>query len=505
MSRRVPARAAAFGAGLLLLACTHKGSVRGEAALTIAVQADVTGIYPALRNESFTFKVNANVFEGLTAFDHELRPQPAVADRWENLDENTWVFHLRPGLRFSDGRPVGVRDVVASLRYAMTSETTKVLLAPLESVDALSEETIRLRTRFPYPILLANLTFAFVLPETALRLAHEPPIGTGPFRVEKWSRGEMLVLEQNPRFRGPPPLVKRARFVVTPDPGQRLAALDAGRVDIVEGVPTSAIGGLRRRQDLQVVNRPGLRVLFLALRVDQPPFSVAAVREAVDLALDRKELVRRALNGAGTPAAEMVPATVMGYNSDLRVTTPDPKRARELLRAAGYSRGFKFRLDGPSDRYTSGVEVMREVARQLQEIGVTVELNPMPKERFFKLADSGGYQALLYGWSCETIQAGEGLEELLHSPPAGAPPNLAFLSDRRLDRLIDDAGRSPVLKKRSLLLSQALARVAELRPILPLVVPDESFAFSNRVEWRPSLDMALHLADIGLKNSAGGE
>jgi peptide/nickel transport system substrate-binding protein len=503
MNRRIAA--GAVGAGLFLSACTQFGSAGGSAVLTIAVQADVTGIYPAIRNESFTYTVNANVFEGLTAFGRGLELVPALADRWENSAEDTWVFHLRSGVHFSDGQPVRTRDVVASLRYAMGSDTTKTLLAPIQSVESVSEELIQVRTRFPCPVLLANLTFAFVLPEAALRMEHVPPIGTGPFKVERWSPGQVLVLEQNPHFRGPPPPFKRALFVVIPDPVARLDALDAGRVDIVEDIPLSEIREVRRREGLQVVSRPGLRVLFLAFRMDRPPFSSAAVREAVDLALDRNELVQRALRGYGAPAAELVPVTVFGYNPGLHVTIPDRKRAQERLRSAGYPKGFKVRLDGPSDRYAGGVDIMREVARQLLEVGITVELNAIPKERFFELADSGRYQLLLYGWSCETAQAGEALDELIRTPAAGAPPNLEFLSDAKLDRLIDEANRSPRLEGRSDRLSEALARVAEIRPILPLVIQHESFAFSRRVEWEPSLDMALHLADIRRKNARIGD
>ena len=207
--------------------------------------------------------------------------------------------------------------------------------------------------------------------------------------------------------------------------------------------------------------------------------------------------------GFGSPAAELVPPTVLGYNPDLRVTTPDRRRARELLRAAGYAEGFKARLDGPNNRYAGAVEIMGEVARQLAQIGITLELNAMPKEQFFALTDSGQYQLLLYGWSCETVQAGEALDELIHSSAPGTAPNLEFFSDPKLDRLIDQADRSPGLDERSRLLGQALARVAQLRPIVPLVVQNESFAFSSRIDWNPSLDMALHLADMRIGATSG--
>ena len=259
---------------------------------------------------------------------------------------------------------------------------------------------------------------------------------------------------------------------------------------------------LRKSADLRVVSRPSLRVLFLVLRVDLPPFSNPLVREALDVALDRGEIVHRAMGGVGTPTAQLVPPPVLGYNPEIRLPGHDPGRARELLRAAGYRAGLSVRLDGPTDRYSAGVEIMKEVARQLRDVGIEVEVAARPKEAFFSLADSRHYNFLLYGWSCETIQAGEALDELIHTADPDKEPNIAAFGDRAIDDLIDRADESALIPERSDLLAQALAAVARARPLIPLVIQSESFAFSaSRVAWDPSLDMALHIADV---HSAAG-
>ncbi len=466
--------------------------------LRIAVQGDITGLYPKLRNESYSFAVNANVFEGLTRLGHDLGPEPALADAWANPDEHTWVFHLRPGVRFSDGRPVGMPDVVASLRHAMSANTTRTLLAPIESIEPVGPDSLKIRTRFPCPVLLAHLAFAFVVPEAALAAVDGTrALGTGPFEVVAWTPGRELVLARNPQYRGARPDFDEARFVVTPDPVQRLRALQAGSVDIADNVPTREIAALRESPSLRVVSRPGLRVLFLALRVDRAPFTDPRVREALDLAIDRGALVTRAMNGFGVPSAQLVPPPVLGFNPDIPLTAANPARARELLRAAGHPEGLALRLDGPTDRYPSGIEIMREVARQLGEVGIRIEIQGRPKDAFFTHVDGGQYQLLLYGWSCETIQAGEALDELIRTPPPGEGPNIEGFSDSRIDLLIDTANRASQIRERSTLLGEALAAVAAARPIIPLAIQNESFAFSSeRVAWNPSLDMALFVADV---------
>lgn len=468
------------------------------ATLRIAVQGDITGVYPDLRNESYSFAVNANVFEGLTRLGHDLGPEPALADAWANPDEHTWIFHLRPGVRFSDGTPVVMADVSASLRHAMSASTTRTLLAPIESIEAVAGDSLKIRTRYPCPVLLAHLAFAFVVPEAALASGGKAGVlGTGPFAVQAWTPGRELVLARNPQYRGARPDFESVRFLVTPDPAERLRALQAGDVDIADNVPTREIEALRASAALRVVSRPGLRVLFLVTRVDQPPFSDPRVREALDLAIDRDELVTRAMNGFGTPSAQLVPPPVLGFNPDIPVTVPDRERARRLLRDAGHDGGLSVRLEGPTDRYPAGVEIMREVARQLADVGIGIEVQGTPKDAFFSRVDSGRYQLLLYGWSCETIQAGEALDELIRTPPPGEGPNIEGFSDPRIDRLIDTANRESRIRDRSTLLGEALAAVAAARPVIPLAVQNETFAFSSeRVAWNPSLDMALHIADV---------
>ena len=191
-------------------------------------------------------------------------------------------------------------------------------------------------------------------------------------------------------------------------------------------------------------------------------------------------------SGVGTPTAQLVPPPVLGYNPEIRLPGHDPGRARELLRTAGYRAGLSVRLDGPTDRYSAGVEIMKEVARQLRDVGIEVEVDARPKEAFFSLADSRHYNFLLYGWSCETIQAGEALDELIHTADPDKEPNIAAFGDRAIDDLIDRADESALIPERSDLLAQALAQRAgkELafddRTIVPVEAVEERDAADRR-------------------------
>jgi peptide/nickel transport system substrate-binding protein len=488
-----------FAPGVAVLSACGGGArtLAPDATLSVAIPADVTGIYPEMNDESLSYVVSSYVFEGLTRVGSDLRPQPAVADRWTSVDEHTWLFHLRQGLRFSDGSAVRVADVVASLRYAIRpGAVTRDTLAALASVEAASDSEVRLKTRFPYPVLPSHLPDGFVLPETALAQTPVPPIGTGRYCVERRVRGKEIDLAENRLHWGGRPGFAKLRLRVIPDGAERARALRSGEVQVADSVPANEIEELTGRADLSVVRRPGLRVLFLAMRMSEPPFSDARVREALDLALDRPELIRRALDGHGTQATQLVPPAVLGFDPDIRPLEHDRARARRLLEAAGYRDGFSVRLDGPNNRYFKDREILAEVARQLGEVGVRVEVNARPKEEFFALL-AGTPSFYLLGWACDTLHAGDALDALVHTPgPGGLGFNNAqALSDPQLDRMIDAADATPTLRERSQLLSEALARVAQLRPILPLVIQTETLAWSRKVAWEPPIDMSLRLWD----------
>jgi peptide/nickel transport system substrate-binding protein len=342
-------------------------------------------------------------------------------------------------------------------------------------------------------VLLSHLPAGFILPQAALARTPVPAIGTGRYRLAGRVPGTSVLLVANPFYREPASFASLL-FRVIPDGDARVQALLSGAVQLIENVPARLVADLERRSDLVLAERPGLRVLFLALRMDAPPFSAAPVREALDLALDRDELIRRVFAGRATRATQLVPPAVLGYDPSIMAPTPDLARARMLLAQAGYPSGFAVRLDGPRDRYRHDALILDEVARQLAQVDVRVSVNARPKQEFFDALEQH-LEFYLLGWACNTIHAGDALDALMHSPRPGGlgANNVQGLRDPQLDALIDAANRSPTLAQRRLLLASALGRVAALRPILPLVVQTEVLAWSRALTWTPPLDMALRL------------
>jgi peptide/nickel transport system substrate-binding protein len=502
-TRAPAAEALALGACcvLLLLGCRRPAPPAPERTLTLAVRADITGIFPnpPLINEIYSLHVNGNIFEGLVRFDRNHNLEPALAERWESPDLHTTVFTVRRDARFSDGQRVTARDVAASLQAALERGwATRDYLQAVASVQALDRRRVEVVTRFPYPILLTKLTFGYVLPAQALATTPVATTGTGPYRLERWIPGQEVALVANRHYRGPPPPYARVRYVVMPGFRDRLASVTRGEAQLADAVPLEEIAALGRRGDLRVVSRTGVRVLFLVLRRDRAPFTDPRVREALDLAIDRQELIARALAGRAEVATQIVPRAIVGFNPGIAPPRFDPARARRLLAEAGFPRGLDLRLDGPANRYVNDRMVLDEVARQLARVGVRVEVSARDKLQHFPLILSGRSDFHLTGWACESGDAGDALDHLAHSPVEGrlGGGNSLGLADPELDRLIEESDRSQGRLERVQRLQAALQRLAELRPVLPLVVLTETAVLSPRIEWDPGPHFTLRLEEI---------
>ena len=497
-----PASRLLLGLCVLALAAGCRGRFGSESrTLTLAVRADVTGVFPnpPVANEAYSIHINRSIFEGLVAFDRRLALGPALAEYWENPDETTTIFVLRKGLRFSDGRPVTGQDVVASLLAPRAHRwITRDYLQAIESARVLDDRRLEIKTRTPYHILPFKLPFGFVLPADLIDQDPVPAVGTGPYRLERWTPGKELRLAHNPFYRGDPPHFSRVRFVIEPSAPARIAMVERGEALLADSLGPQDTERLAPAPGLRLITRPSIRILFLGFRVDEPPFSDPRIREAVDLALDRPELIRRALGGRPEAANQLVPRAVVGFNPQIPEARLDRQRARTLLAQAGFPQGFAIRLDGPHNRYINDREILAEVARQLQEVGIQVTVNALDKRDFFALQGTRDCKFFLLGWACESGEAGDALDALVHSPSGAilGSMNSFGIVDGELDRLIDAANGTASRAERTAYLQAALARVGELRPLLPLVVQSEAFLVSRRLRWDPPVNLALDVANM---------
>ena len=487
---------------LVALACSGPPPGPSRSVLRAAVRADVTGFFPnrPAANESYTFEMNRWVLDALVALDPGLNVVPALAAHWLTPDDRTFVLELRPGLRFSDGRPVTAEDAARSLQAGtQRAWPNDGYLSTVESVRVLDERRLEVRAARPDPTLLARLAWGFVLPAEATAGQPVPVVGTAPYTLERWTPGQGFAFARNPHHWGPASSFERAEFRVVPDDEARLRLVETGEADIADVVPPEAWARLEQQPNLRLVVGAGLRVLFLGLRVDRLPFRDPRVREALDLAIDRQALVERVFLGKGSVANQLMPRGSVGYAPELPASAYDPERARQLLRAAGMRPGHRLRLDGPSNRYVRDVQLLHEVARQLAEVGLRVEVRALEKSALYDLLEKGGSDLFLLGWASES---GDGADvfEVLFPPPQktlrGSSNSTGF-QDAELDAITREAQSRANLRERAIVLRRAFTRLSVLRPILPLVVQPEAVVYdARRVAWDPPVSLALRPRDL---------
>ncbi|HXM69541.1 MAG TPA: ABC transporter substrate-binding protein, partial [Thermoanaerobaculia bacterium] len=224
---------AALAAAVVFTAACHRPALAPERPLRIALGSGTFTLDPHA-GEHLTLSVLRNLYDSLTAFDAGNRVGPALAESWENPDELTWIFHLRRGVLFHDGRELTARDVLFSFERARRAPTSEIgsYLVAIEKVLALDPHTVEITTRRPDPILLNKIAFVLIVPADSPPLIARP-VGTGPYRLAFHEPGKRLALRAFDRYWGGAPLEQAVELLPIPDHDARVQGLLDGDLDIV--------------------------------------------------------------------------------------------------------------------------------------------------------------------------------------------------------------------------------------------------------------------------------
>lgn len=328
--------------------------------LKVSLPARIVGLDPlgTQAAEESVRVVADHVFDTLVVRDPKTRGyRPSLATKWESPDPTTWVFTLRPDVKFHDGSPLTARDVKASLeRMIKLKGPFAPLWAALDTVEAPNDTTVRIKTKPPLGTMLANASLLAILPADKMEQGgfFSKPIGSGPFRVASYRPDSELVLEAHPGYWGSPPGVRRLLFKDIPEMAARVTALITGEIDLTYGLPPDQLGALGSNKDIRLAGTPSYRYYFVWMNVKREPFTDKRVRQAMVHALDIDTMAKNLMKGIARRMTAPIPATVFGY-APQRAYPYDPAKAKQLLAAAGRPNGFEATMiwnpdSGPQDR-----------------------------------------------------------------------------------------------------------------------------------------------------------
>ncbi|MCC6176943.1 MAG: hypothetical protein IT305_16660 [Chloroflexi bacterium] len=475
-------------------AASGQGAPSGT--LTIMQGADATSLDPQQTQASAPRAMMAAMFDQLVTLDHTYKIVPWVATSWKTLNDTTWEFKLRNDVTFHSGEKLTSAAVKWSIERFIAPETKNIYassLAQVQTIETPDDYTVRLITKDPYPGLVDLMASYLYLspPETMKKMGDEyfkKPVGSGAYKFVEWTPGDKLVQEAGtPHFSGDPK-VKQLVWKTVTEGAARLTALRTGEADIINPVGPQEVSQITQAGQ-QVMQAKGQGLMCLVLNPSTPPLNDIRVRQALNYAVDKDQIIKVLLGGIGEPINGPLTYAHEGYDDSLPVPYPfNPDKAKQLLAEAGLPNGFEIRFDTPSGRYLQDKAIAEAIAGQWRKIGVNAQVNPLEWGQFLKEAQQKTWQLFLI------TQGSGGTQTLLSTCFSSKLKGIPWLgyANPKVDDSIEAAGKMMDPEKRVQTYRDIVKTIREEAPWVFLHNLYDVYGVSQRVQdWKPGGGLVL--------------
>jgi peptide/nickel transport system substrate-binding protein len=471
---------------------TGEAKAKKGGVLVFGRSGDAVGLDPARETDGESFYIADNVYETLTEFKPGSTDLvPGLAESWTaSADGLEYTFKLRKGIKFHDGTPFNADAVVYSLSRQFKQDHPDYDKGPwqywsamdmdniIKDVVAVDSLTVKISLKKPEAPFLSNLAMNFsaiVSPTAAKKYGKDfsnNPVGTGAFKFVSWVKDDNIVLERYTGYWGDKAYLDRVIFKVIPDATARYLALKKGEVDIIDFPNPSDIAAIEADANLKVVKQAGMNVGYLAMNMDKKPFGDKRVRQALNYAVNKAEIIDAVYGPLGVAAKNPIPPDMWSYNSSIEEYGFNPEKAKQLLAEAGYPKGFKATLWAmPVSRpYNPNAKRMAEVLQaQFKAVGVTVEIVSYDWGTYLDKIAQGEHDMCLIGWTGDNGDPDNFLYVLLSAAATVKPAqNYSFWKDEQFNALIKEAKETADQAKRTQLYEQAQVIFHEEAPWVPI-------------------------------------
>ena len=487
--------------------------------VSIGLQAAITSIDPHFHNLSPNNALSLHIFEPLIARDENQKLVPALATSWKALDDLTWEFKLRKNVRFHDGSPFTVDDVVFTLKRVPDVPNSPSSFAtftkPIIEVKVVDPHTIIFKTATPHVLLPSDLASVMIVSKlngekatTADYNSGKAAIGTGPYKFAEYVPNQRVVFKANYAYWGGEQPWEKVTLKMLTNPAARVAALLSGDVQMIETVPTADISRLSADKNYQLVDKVSNRVIFVHLNqsteksppfifdkagkpLDKNPFRDVRVRKAMSMAINRDAIVDRVMEKKAVAAAQLLPDFFYGTSKKLKPAKFDPEGAKKLLAEAGYPSGFAMTLHGPNNRYINDANIVQAIAQMYSRIGIDAKVETMPSAVYFTRATKLEFGYMVLGWGTESGEQGSAMRSLLATFDASkgmGVTNRGRYSNPAFDKVLSDALVTMDDKKREAMIQQAAEMVMGDVGLIPLHYEVSTWAAAKGFKYTARTD-----------------
>jgi peptide/nickel transport system substrate-binding protein len=449
-----------------------------------------------------------------------LKLEGNLAESWRLVNDTTWQFKLRRGLKFHNGEPLDAEAVKFSLERLVDPKLKlrgATPFAPISHVEVVDPLTVRVHTKAPWPILdtLMSGSGSSILPpkyyrEKELTFVARNPVGSGPFKFVRWVKDDRIELEANEQYWRGAPRIKRLTFKPIPDDAVRVAALQNGEVDVAVNIPPHLAGIIANHPRLFLSTAPSVRTIQLMYYTHQfdaqhklvgpyaGPVADRRVRLAMNYAVDGDEVIRTVLDGKGIRVATMLTDKHFGFDPVLKPIKPDLARSKQLLTEAGFPGGLDIVFNAPQGRYVRDKEVAEAITGQLNKAGIRTTLRVHEWGNYLNnmaYVHKAG-PVWLIGWGTPTYDA-----ETVYVPLFRSGKILSNYHNADFDGMVDQAQTIMEPKRRFELYQRINKLWIDDAAAMPLYQQLDLYGATRRMSWKARGDEGIKGFDMAVKDA----
>lgn len=482
-------------------------SASQEVTLKVAYDADPVSLDPHEQLSGGTLQMSHMVFDPLVRYTQGLDFESRLAESWDRVDETTFRFVLRKGVKFHSGNELTADDVVWTFNRLKSSPDFKAIFDPYEKMVKVDDYTVELVSKGAYPLVLQTATYIFPMDSKFYTgntadgkdkgevvkhgnsFASTNVSGTGPFVVKSREQGVKVEFERfDDYWDKETGNVDKLTLVPIKEDATRVAALLAGDVDMIAPVAPNDHKRVESASNIDLVTLSGTRIITFQMNQNShEALKDVRVRQAIVHAINNEGIVEKVMKGFATAAGQQGPSGYAGYDEALSPRF-DLEKAKQLMKEAGYENGFTLSMMAPNNRYVNDAKVAQAAAAMLSKIDIKVDLKTLPKAQYWPEFDVCAADMMMIGWHSDTEDSANFSEFLTmtrNEETGKGQYNCGHYSNPEVDRLVAASNVETDPTKRSELLKKVETTLYNDAAFVPLHWQNLAWGAASNVDIKP--------------------